>query len=376
MARPKTTLPERPRTKPSLSPFRTPAGVILLSRDVYGLARQVHDDDRGTVWRLLGLLDGSRTVPDVIELLSKEEPAFQPSEIRRAIGRLQRLGVIEDAAPGDTGELSSDELARYARNFDFFATATLGTPRSAHELQGRLKKARVTIVGIGGTGGTMALSLAASGVGHLRVIDSDRVELSNLNRQLLFGSHDVGRLKVEVAAERLRELNPHVDVVAEAARVESAADMPGLIRGCDLFLLGADQPHEILLWTNDAAYSERVPWLENSYNGLRCAIALFVPGRTPCLRCFQHHLEEGLRAKGFAEGTELFSSSPANPVLASTAGVAGHFGALQAMYFLTGLPVAAEGHLLHLNLWRPSDVQTVSAPFWPDCPTCGRIPHP
>jgi molybdopterin-synthase adenylyltransferase len=340
---------------------------------VYGLGRQIRDDD-GTIWRLLGLLDGTRTVPSIIELVQAQDPHLEPQEIRRAIGRLLRLGVIEDAGLVPPAEFSATELQRYSRNFDFFALVTLGSERSTYELQSRLKNARVTVLGIGGIGSATAASLAAAGVGHLRVIDSDRVELSNLNRQLLFGSRDVGRLKVEVAAERLRELNPHVTVVAEVQHAGAPADLPALVRGCDLFVLGADQPHEILLWTNDAAVSEGVPWLENSYNGPRCAIALFVPGRTPCLRCLQHHLETGLRDRHLWEGTELFESSASNPVLAPTAGVAGHFGALQALYFLTGLPVASEGRLVQLNLWRPSDVRVVAPPYWPDCPTCGQRP--
>ncbi|MGC2289356.1 MAG: ThiF family adenylyltransferase [Thermoplasmata archaeon] len=359
-----------------MSPFRTAAGVILLSRDVYGLARRIQDDDRGTLWRVLGVLDGTRSIPSVIELLREQDPLLEPSEIHRAIARLHRLGIVEDAGVVAPGEFSSEELLRYSRNFDFFGIAALGTARSTYELQSRLKRARVTVLGIGGVGGATASSLVAAGVGHLRIIDSDRVETSNLNRQLLFGSRDIGRLKVEVAAERLRDLNPHVTVAADIQRAETATDLPALVRGCDLFVLGADQPHEILHWTNDAAVSEGIPWLENSYNGPRCAIALFVPGRTPCLRCLEHHLLAGLHTRGLAEGTELFPTNSANPVLAPTAGVAGHLGALQALYFLTGLPAAAEGRLLHLNLWRPTDVRLVAPPYWPDCPTCGGQHRP
>ncbi len=364
-------LPERPRTKASLSPFRTPAGLILFSRDIYGLGRQIQDDEHGTLWRMLGLLDGTRSVADIIGLLREQDPELLPAEVRRAIRRLQRLGIIEDAALPPPGEFSAEELDRYSRNLDFFSIATLGTPRTTFELQTRLRESRVTIVGVGGVGSATALGLAAAGVGHLRLVDSDRVEVSNLNRQLMFGTRDVGRLKVEVAAEKLRDLNPYVTVVTETHRVTNADALTPFVRDNDLFILGADQPHEILLWTNDVAYRERIPWLENSYNGPRCAIALFVPGRTPCLRCLQHHQEEALRRRNVAVGEELFPATTANPVLAPTAGVAGHWGALQSLYFLAGLPAASEGRMLHLNLWKASDVRVVAPPFWPECPTCG-----
>ncbi len=371
MRSPPLPLPERPRTKASLSPFRTPAGLILFSRDVYGLGRQIQDDEHGTLWRMLGLLDGTRSVADLARLLQEQDPELSTAEVRRAVRRLQRLGIIEDAAMPPPGEFSAEELDRYSRNFDFFSIATLGTPRTTFELQSRLREARVTIVGVGGVGSATALGLAAAGVGHLRLVDSDRIEVSNLNRQLMFGTRDVGRFKVEVAAERLRDLNPHVTVATETRRVAAPDDLTPLVRDNDLFVLGADQPHEILLWTNDVAYRERIPWLENSYNGPRCAIALFVPGRTPCLRCLQHHQEAELHRRNMAQGEELFPGATSNPVLAPTAGVAGHWGALQSLYFLAGLPAASEGRMLHLNLWKASDVRVVAPPYWPECPTCG-----
>ena len=163
------------------------------------------------------------------------------------------------------------------------------------------------------------------------------MEASNLNRQVLYRSSDIGRPKAVAAAAHLRAINPHIRVSAEQLRVEAPADLLPLLKGCDLFVLGADQPHEIMLWANDVAEAIGTPWMENSYSGPRCAIALFVPGRTPCLRCLQHELVGRERRRGVFEGANLFPVDTSNSVIAPTAGIAGHYGALRALYFLTGL---------------------------------------
>lgn len=373
-------LPERPRTKPALDPFRTSGGLILLVHDVFGLGHSIQDDRDGTLWRLLGLMDGTRDVPQVIRDFRALNGSSSASDVRKAISRLYGLGVVEDAAAPPPPEFTSEEQARYSRNLDFFSGLTLGTDRSSYDLQRRLRSARVTVLGVGGVGGSTAASLAAAGVGHLRLVDADRVEVSNLNRQLLFGVRDIGRPKVEAAADRLRDLNPNVSVRVEERLVRHPEELPALLQDCDLFVLGADRPHEILLWTNDAAVKSATAWLENSYSGPRCAIALFRPGVTPCLRCMEHHLERRARSLGLHEGQYAFPHGASNPALAATVNVAGHLGALQALYFLTGVQSVAEGALLQYNLWDPSDVRVEKAPRWPDCPACGvsqgRDSHP
>lgn len=361
----------RPRTKLTLSPFLLPSGEILLARDVYGLGLSIRDDRRRTIWRLLGLMDGSRGIDELTARLRRVDPSLRASDVRAAVARLQRLGVLEDAEERSVSGFSAPELDRYSRNLEFLSLVSLGTPYTTADLQLRLKRARVTILGVGAIGSAMAASLAAAGVGRLRLIDPDRVELSNLNRQLLFGTPDVGRYKVDAARRAIRELNPHVRVTVSRARVRSARDVRRLLTGCDLFVLGADQPHAILLWTNDAAYRARVPWLENSYGGPRCAIALFVPGRTPCLRCLQEQLRAGQVKTGTFVGKRLSPESRPNPVIAATAGVAAHFGALQALYFLAGLPAASEGRLVQFNLWDPGDARVERIRYWKACPTCG-----
>src|ERR1700752_3422290 len=123
--------------------------------------------------------------------------------------------------------LSASERQRYSRH--------LLLPGIGEEGQLRLKDARVLCGGVGGLGSPAALYLAAAGVGTLGLVDFDRVDASNLQRQILYGTSDVGRPKVEVARERLRALNPDVQVIAHQERLE-AANARERIRGYDVVL--------------------------------------------------------------------------------------------------------------------------------------------
>jgi molybdopterin/thiamine biosynthesis adenylyltransferase len=361
----------RPRTKRSLSPFRLANGDILLARDVYGLGRRIPHDGSGALWALLGLMDGQRGVPELTKALRRVRRDWEEDDTRRAVARLARIGVVEEGGEGGPSALRAEEADRYSRNFDYFSLVTLGTPRTALELQLRLRSAHVTILGVGAIGTSTAVSLAAAGVGRLHLIDPDRVETSNLNRQVLYQTGDVGRWKVDAAADRLRAINPNLRVTRRRLFVRSQRELAPLLADCDLFVLGADRPHEILLWANDAAVAQGTSWLDNSYSGPRCSIALFVPGRTPCLRCLQHHLEGRARAEKVFVGSSLFPEPAANAVIAPTAGIAGHYGALRALYFLTGLRPEDDGTLLQMNLWDPGDVQVVRPRYWRACPACG-----
>ena len=138
--------------------------------------------------------------------------------------------------------LDPAEVARYSRH--------LTLPEVGMEGQLRLRTASVVIVGAGGLGSPLAMYLAAAGIGRLGVVEFDRVDLSNLQRQVLFGTDDVGREKSELAARRIREINPHVDVTTYPVRL-SADNALDVLRDYDVVIDGTDNfPTRYL--TNDA----------------------------------------------------------------------------------------------------------------------------
>ncbi len=172
--------------------------------------------------------------------------------------------------------LSSEELARYSRH--------LLLPELKAAGQRRIKAARVLCIGAGGLGSPAALYLAAAGVGTIGLVDFDRVDISNLQRQVLYGTNDVGRPKLEAARERIQETNPHVEVVAHDCRFtsENAQDV---IAPYDVIIDGSDNfPTRYL--SNDVCVFARKPNIYGSVFRFEGQASIFAPHLGgPCYRC-------------------------------------------------------------------------------------------
>lgn len=247
--------------------------------------------------------------------------------------------------------LPSDRLERYQGH--------LVLPGHGAEGQARLRAARVLLVGVGGLGCPAAQYLAASGVGRLTLVDPDRVELTNLQRQVLFGESDIGRPKVEAAADRLRAIDSEIDLRLVQQRL-GAANARQLVAGHDLVVDGSDNfPTRYVV--NDACVLEEVPLVSGSLYRYEGQVMVIRTPSTPCYRC-------------------IFPAPPADDracrevgVLGPLAGVVGCLQAAEALRILVAGAGAMEGRLLLLDL-RGGDVRTVALRADPSCARCGRSP--
>lgn len=243
--------------------------------------------------------------------------------------------------------LSSDELARYGRQ--------MLLPQVGLEGQQRLRTARVLVVGAGGLAAPVTLYLAAAGVGHLTLLDGDTVELSNLQRQVIFTHCDLGVSKVEAAAPRLRALNPHLAVEA-AAEMLTADNARRWIAGADLVLDCTDNfPTRYLI--NDVCRHLGKPWLFAAVHRFRGQFALFTP-ETACFRCLYP-------TEPVTEGNCSLVG-----VLGTVPGLLGLWQANEALKYLLGLPESRPGRLWSCDLLDPS-LKGISLIPDPDC-RCAR----
>src|SRR5688572_25221456 len=182
----------------------------------------------------------------------------------------------EGASRADTPpELSADEILRYSRHLILPDVALYG--------QRRLKGARVLIVGAGGLGSPVALYLAAAGVGTLGLVDFDAVDVTNLQRQVLHGTKDVGRPKLMSARERIGDVNPHVHVETYDTRLTSANALE-IIRDHDLVVDGTDNFATRYL-TNDACVLLGKPNVYGSIFRFEGQASVFAAAEGPCYRC-------------------------------------------------------------------------------------------
>jgi molybdopterin-synthase adenylyltransferase len=222
------------------------------------------------------------------------------------------------------------------------------------EGQEKLKKSRILIAGAGGLGSAASYYLAAAGVGHLRIVDRDQVELSNLNRQILHWEKDIGRYKVDSAQEKLTNLNPGIEVEIRKDEINEET-LPALMAGCDLVVDGLDNfPTRYLI--NEQIFRQGIPFIYGGILGLMGMATVIQPGQTPCLKC-------------------LFPQAPPPqkfPVLGTTPGIIGLIEANEAIKLLVGFGTLLTGRLLVYNGldMRFSEVQIESSP---DCPVCSSI---
>ena len=241
---------------------------------------------------------------------------------------------------------SEDEVERYARHL---VLSEIGGPG-----QQALKRARVLIVGAGGVGAPAALYLAAAGVGTLGLIDDDVVGLSNLQRQIAFSTPELGRPKVEAAAERLGGLNPHVTIQTFAERLtpDNAADRIG---GFDIVLDGTDD-FETRLIVNAACVAADKPLVSGALGRWSGQVGVFA-GR-PCYQCLVPEVPPD------AETCARVG------VVGALAGVVGSMAALETIKLISGAGEALAGRLM-LYDGLAATARTVRVTADPQCPVCG-----
>ncbi|MGC7846931.1 HesA/MoeB/ThiF family protein [Desulforudis sp. 1088] len=221
--------------------------------------------------------------------------------------------------------------------------------------QDALRNARVLVVGAGGLGSTVLMYLAAAGVGTIGIVDGDRVELSNLQRQVLYGTGDVGRSKCVAAACRLADLNPEVRTVEHCTRF-SAVNAAGILENYGIAVDCTDN-----LGTrydlNEACWRKGIPWVYGAVSEYHGQVSTFIPGRTACFRCL------------YPVAQEETARHPRG-VLNALVGTVGGIQAGEVLKLIIGLGKPLAGRLL---VWEalPAAFTSFMLDRDPACPICG-----
>lgn len=245
--------------------------------------------------------------------------------------------------------LSAEERERYDRQILIAEIGLRG--------QEALRRARVAICGAGGLGSPAAIYLAAAGVGAITLIDRDRVALSNLNRQVLHGEADIGRLKIDSARDKLGRLNPHLALSTSAEPI-TAENAVARLAGHDVIIDALDNL-ETRYIVNRAALELMLPFIHGAVNGFEGRALTVLPGKSACLRCL---------SRGPVAELGTF------PVIGVTPGVIGVLQATEAIKLITGIGTPLAGRLvvydgLHAR-WREFMVERN-----PGCAHCGPTPE-
>ncbi len=268
-------------------------------------------------------------------------------------GGMNQWGAVGLPMSAPAAEVDRDFHERYSRH--------LLLPQVGARGQRRLEASSVFVLGAGGLGSPSAFYLAAAGVGHLRLVDHDAVERSNLQRQILHTDADVGLAKVDSAEVRLSALNPRVRVEGVRERLDSE-NVERLLDGVDVVIDGADNfPARYLL--NDACVKLGIPLVYGAVHRFEGQVGVFDAGRyrgqAPCYRCLFPEPPPPEAAPNCAEAG----------VLGVLPGVIGMLQATEAIKLLLGIGEPLRGRLLHFDALGMHFRETRLAPD-PDCPVC------
>jgi bacteriocin biosynthesis cyclodehydratase domain-containing protein len=340
--------------------IEVPDGDVILMRTTGADVRVGKPD--ASERELLGCLDGDHD-------LAHLDGRFGVEEVADTLAALDEMGLLEDAAEEDG--LESAVRERYDRQLRYLADVTTPQGPTPRSCQDKLAASRVAVFGAGGLGGRVAWELASIGIGELRILDGDRVELSNLNRQIQYTESQVGLLKVECLADRLRSFNSAIKVEPIAEQIENEERLAEFIEGFDLLVDAADRPaHVVEHWCNSACFGAGVPYIAMSHFPPIARIGpLYVPGVTGCFSCQETAYRREYPLFDVAIEQRRGQPSPA-PTLGPACGVTAGLVATEVMHHLTGVSeprTLGTGYALDL---RTMDFETYEVTREPDCPIC------
>jgi len=246
-------------------------------------------------------------------------------------------------------ELSSKDLERYSRQ--------VMLEEIGYEGQLKLKKAKVCVVGIGGLGNPIATRLVAMGIGKIRIVDRDVIELSNLHRQTMFDESDIGQVKVEAAAKKLKKMNPDVETEALPVSVNDYTALD-IVEGCDVVIDGLDSVNARYS-LNKACIKKNIPFVTGAAVGVSGQVFTILPKETACYHCVFPALDEDSMPTCSIEGV--------HPSILS---IIGGIEVAEAVKIITGKKPNLANRILHVDLENLEFVNTNTMKV-EECPVCG-----
>jgi molybdopterin/thiamine biosynthesis adenylyltransferase len=331
------------------------------------------EDEFGDLTFFFSLLDGSYTAEEIEKAFSEKYSLEYSSVVYDYLETMKELKLIENV--NQKTKLDDYMLQRWSRNYEFFNTM-LTLEENKYTPQEKISKAKVCLLGCGGLGSHVLLELAALGIKDIVIVDFDTIELSNLNRQILYYEEDIGKKKVFTAKDRINKFSPTMNVKAVEMRISSTSDIEQVIKGSDLVICVADKPrNDIVTWLNEACCKQYIPFING---GLDTRVATFysvIPGATGCVECWRSSLAgDSLQSLVLNQDHEINIdySGPA-PALSALVSVTTGVMVSEAIKLLTNVQ---EPTLVNKSKCFSFDtLEIITAESWsrdPECKCCGR----
>lgn len=274
-------------SKPSLKPlveFWSVDGKINFFHRP-GMAIQLKDSS-GFIAYVCRLLNGKMTLIELKEYLFPLFPNETPY-LEKLLSVLDKEYLLEDVIHNYPENLTEYDTIRWSRNIEFFG-AHCKAMENKFSYQEKLKKSKVAIFGLGGVGSNILYNLAAMGVCNMTAVDFDKVELSNLNRQIIYSESDIGKLKSEAANNRISHFFPNANIKFINKMISCQEDIEEIITDQDIVIIAIDLPREkIMNWFNGACIKKSISFLCGALDSRIVTYFTIVPGKTGCIECWK-----------------------------------------------------------------------------------------
>ncbi|WP_156286026.1 HesA/MoeB/ThiF family protein [Oceanivirga salmonicida] len=300
----------------------------------------------------INLLDGNNTIEDIFNM----KTGLTENEIKEGIELLDKFGYLEDAAIKPSELFSENELERYSVNINFFSTLDF---KNKYALQEILKKTTVLILGLGGIGSNICLSLAELGIGKIIGVDYDTVELKNLNRQILYNSSNIGKLKIEVAKEFINNFNPDIDFIGLNIQINSVNKIKKIIEtyNPEIVINVADYPTGYIdFWVNEACIELNKPYFSALVGKKNGVIYSVIPNKTACYNC--QFLEDIKEDPDYIEELKIIRNNKSGSYFRTPNGALGNSCLFQG-YFISS-------EIMRYLFWGEKRILTYNKRFYID----------
>lgn len=354
-------------------PIDAAVRIVLDPRESIELA-----DEDGSVAALLTLLaEGRHDIDGLYRALNAGFPAVSREDVLDAIEALDELRLLEDR--DQAGDLTEAERLRHFSNLAFLRTFS-NLAASAETMVRQVRDSHVLVLGVGGLGSNVLQNLCGLGVGQLTLVDRDDVEPRNFARQFLYRAQDIGRAKIERAADWVREFDPQIKVRTIRADFADAAAVAEVVDSTrpDAVCAAVDYPAQIDEWVNAACVRAGVPYVRGGMFVTEAVIWSVHPGRSACLACPTDSDDSSARVANFLlhqQGVARINRG-AGPV----ATLLGSLVSFELLRYLTGFTAPRyAGATVVIDLAGDCDLSITARSRRPDCPVCGTelpVPEP
>lgn len=306
------------------------------------VSSQMGDDFKRKVFDLNG-----KPRPLINVYVNGKNTRFAGNGMTRSLSDGDSIHILPAVAGG--GEITREDMQRYSRQIMLEEIGFTGMEK--------LRNAHVSVIGVGGIGNPVVTQLTAMGIGKLKIIDRDVIEISNLHRQHLYTEEDIGKVKVEAALERLRKLNPQVEIEAVPTSVTTYT-VESLVKGSDVVIDALDSI-EARYALNDACIKQNIPLIYAGALGMVGSVCTILPNKTACLRCMFPALEEDEMPTCSTEG-----------VHPSILYLVGGIQVSEAVKMIIGQQPSLANTLLYVDLTDLS-FEKIQMSRYDGCPSCG-----